>query len=87
MILESTIQLGDDNDCEQPGCTGSYNAIWYSFDTATDMHAVEVMLGCFGSGPKATVNLPGEVVNVLAPYREGWPGSAEVNDLIDWLVR
>lgn len=84
MILESTIWLGNDGDCET--CGGSYNHIRYSFDTATDSHSVQTQIGCYG-GETVEVQLPGEVVNFLAPYREGWPGSGEVNDLISWLIR
>ena len=73
--------LGNDGDCES--CGTSYNAIYYSWDSSTYLHTVRVAIGCHG-GSEATAEIPGEVVNLVAPYRD-WPGGDEVNELIRWL--
>jgi hypothetical protein len=85
VILQSFIALGNDKPCNSRGCSGSFNAVWYSYNTATELHMVQVDVGCKGH-KIASSKVPGEVVNLLTEYRD-YPGGAEVKELIRWLVK
>lgn len=86
MILNGYVHLGD-NDYPCETCGPSYDSIEYAFNTELQIHQVNISTGCYG-GETFESKIPGEVINVLVPYRKSHPESVEdINELIRWLSR
>jgi hypothetical protein len=79
VILYSEIDLGTYTDCDL--CGKQPNRIEYEYDVESGKHLATVYYGCHYHDSAAT-ETPGEIYNLLAPFRD----NPQVLTLLNWLV-